>query len=59
MQIIPEPDSMFRLFMLYAPLESEHSPFILDQVKHESFKRIGFTVVEWGGSELPPVHLNP
>lgn len=59
MEITPAPNSMFRLFMMYAPVETDHAPFVLQSVKYESFERSGFTVVEWGGSELPPVLINP
>lgn len=47
--ITPEPDSVLRVFMVFKPLDSytEVQPQEL-----RSFKRKGFTVVEWGGTEL-------
>ncbi len=47
--ITPEPDSMLRVFMAYQPLDAavEIAPQTL-----ETFERTGFTVVEWGGSEI-------
>lgn len=49
LKITPEPDSLLRIFMTYIPLENavETEPQQL-----ETFERKGFTVVEWGGSEL-------
>jgi len=45
--IVPEPDSILRVFMVYTPLEQymEIEPQILPE-----FHREGFTAVEWGGS---------
>ena len=49
MQITPQPDSVLRVFMVFKPLNSymEVQPQEL-----KSFERKGFTVVEWGGTEL-------
>ncbi len=49
LHITPEPDSLCRIFMVYVPLEEavEIAPQEL-----EPFARTGFTVVEWGGSEI-------
>ena len=49
LDITPAPDSMLRIFMTYVPLEeaAEIQPQQLD-----TFERKGFTVVEWGGSEI-------
>ncbi len=49
LDITPNPDSMLRIFMAYVPLEYkvEIEPQLL-----ETFERNGFTVVEWGGSEI-------
>ena len=45
--IVPEPDSILRVFMVYSPLEQymEIEPQIIPE-----FFREGFTAVEWGGS---------
>lgn len=50
MDISPPPDSVLRVFMVYKPLigRVEVQPQELT-----TFNRSGFTVVEWGGSELP------
>ncbi len=49
LNITPQPESLCRIFMVYAPLESavEIAPQEL-----ETFERNGFTVVEWGGTEI-------
>lgn len=47
--IIPKPDSMLRVFMVFKPLDRavEVKP---QEIK--SFSRTGFLVIEWGGIEL-------
>jgi len=50
LNILPEPDSLLRVFMVFKPLSS--FTFLNPQVIR-SFTRQGFSVVEWGGSELP------
>jgi hypothetical protein len=49
MQITPNPDSLLRVFMVFKSLDSymEVPPQEL-----KSFERKGFSVVEWGGTEL-------
>ncbi|MCH2233253.1 MAG: hypothetical protein MK078_03285 [Crocinitomicaceae bacterium] len=50
----PRPDAMFRLFMNFTPLTSEELPGItIVNPQIESFERSGFTLIEWGGSEIP------
>lgn len=44
----PLPDAMLRVFMVYQPMDYKMN---LEPQKFEAFKRKGFTVVEWGGSE--------
>ncbi len=46
--ISPQPDSVLRVFMVYTPLEVPIQ--IKPQTLDKSFKRTGFTVVEWGGA---------
>lgn len=53
--ISPHPDHLRRVFMLYTPL-SESPNLIIHPQSFEPEKREGFTVIEWGGSELS---LNP
>lgn len=49
LHITPEPDSILRVFMTYIPLENAVDT---EPQQLETFERKGFTVVEWGGSEL-------
>ena len=46
----PEPDSLLRVFMAWKPLEA---PADVPAQALPAFDRAGFTVVEWGGAELP------
>ena len=48
--VTPEPDSLLRVFMAWKPLEA---PMDLPAQELPTFERTGFTVVEWGGAELP------
>lgn len=49
--ISPQPESLFRVYMLFTPLESsvELNP-VAQEIK--SVDRKGFTFIEWGGSEI-------
>jgi surface protein len=49
LNITPEPDSMLRVFMTYVPLEESVD---IEPQELSTFERNGFTVVEWGGSEI-------
>ncbi len=49
LNITPTPDSLLRVFMAYVPLEEAVN---IQPQQLETFKRNGFTVVEWGGSEI-------
>lgn len=49
LDIIPAPDRMLRVFMAYYPAESEVD---IEPQSFDTFQREGFTVVEWGGSQL-------
>jgi hypothetical protein len=44
--ILPEPDSLLRVFMAYQPLDQYMA---IEEQQLTGFERIGFTVVEWGG----------
>lgn len=46
--IDPKPDHLFRVCMLWSKTNGCH----VKEQKIESFKRDGFTVVEWGGTEI-------
>lgn len=48
MEIDPKPDSLYRVFLDYLPLNSEPE-FGIDPQKLEKIQRRGFTVIEWGG----------
>jgi hypothetical protein len=47
--VSPKPDSVLRVFMVYKPLEKKID---LPQQTLQPFVRKGFTVVEWGGSQV-------
>lgn len=49
LKIYPEPDSILRVFMAYKALEE---PIEIEEPIIKTFKREGFTVVEWGGAEV-------
>lgn len=47
--ITPEPDNMLRVFMVYKPLPKA---IAISPQTFAPFERSGFTVVEWGGTEV-------
>ena len=49
LDITPEPDSILRVFMAYQALEE---PVEVEAPELEYVERTGFTVVEWGGTEV-------
>lgn len=49
LKIIPKPDSILRVFMVYKSLEK---PIEIEEQKIRSFERKGFTVIEWGGTKV-------
>ena len=49
LEITPEPDSVLRVFMAWKPLEQ---PQEIEPQQFAPFPREGFTVVEWGGTEV-------
>ena len=50
LSVSPAPDSVLRVFMVFAPLEKPAD--IKAPTKRPDFERNGFTVVEWGGCEV-------
>lgn len=48
--VTPKPDSILRVYMAYKPLKAAVS---VPEQTLPSFERKGFTVVEWGGMEVP------
>jgi hypothetical protein len=55
MTITPRPDAMRRVFMMFTPLQSPNAGVVVSAQQFAPFERSGFTVVEWGGSEMPEV----
>lgn len=49
LEITPKPDSILRVFMVFKPLDKAVN---IEEQKLETFKRSGFTVVEWGGRKI-------
>lgn len=49
LDISPKPDSILRVFMAYKPLDKKVT---VEEQKLNKFKRTGFTVIEWGGTEV-------
>lgn len=49
LEITPTPDSLLRVFMAYYPTDAEVE---IQPQAFDSFARQGFTVVEWGGSQV-------
>lgn len=48
LNILPKPDSLLRIFMVYKPLDY---PIAIQPQSFPIFERKGFVVVEWGGEE--------
>lgn len=49
LHIVPEPDSVLRVFMAYKPLEQ---PIEVEEPILDKFERKGFAVIEWGGTKV-------
>lgn len=49
LEISPKPDNMLRVFMAFKKVTSDTA---IPEQKIEPFKRKGFTVIEWGGTEV-------
>ena len=49
LHITPKPDSILRIMMLFKPLDK---PIDIEEQHLDPFVRSGFTVVEWGGTEV-------
>ncbi len=47
LKIMPEPDSILRVFMAYRPLDEA---ITIEEQNLEPFSRQGFSVIEWGGA---------
>ncbi len=49
LEIVPQPDSLLRVFMAWKPLEH---PVEIQPDELKPFERNGFTVIEWGGCKV-------
>lgn len=49
LRITPKPDSILRVMMVFKPL---NKPIKVEEQELKPFTRKGFTVVEWGGTEV-------
>ena len=49
--VVPEPDNMMRVYMMFAPCDAETEGAVMPQ-ELPVFCREGFSVLEWGGTEL-------
>lgn len=49
LNISPKPDSMLRVFMAWKPLQEKID---IPEPQIDGFERKGFTVVEWGGTQI-------
>ncbi len=47
--IKPKPDSILRVFMVFKNLDKKIK---IEQQKLKPFERNGFSVIEWGGTEI-------
>lgn len=54
LNITPQPDNLLRVYMIFKPLDSYLE---IPEQKLEKFNRKGFTVVEWGGSEINDIEV--
>ena len=57
LDVTPKPESTIRLFMFWKKVE-DNSIINIPQQNIPSYTRKGFTVVEWGGSEIPCENFN-
>ncbi len=53
LSISPQPDNIFRVSMIWQPV---NEPWELESPLMEKMNRNGFTVLEWGGMELPAIY---
>lgn len=58
LSISPEPNATFRVYMLWTDISENAIPTPTQQII-PNFQRSGFSVVEWGGSEIPVDQLQP
>ncbi|HYG51552.1 MAG TPA: hypothetical protein VD905_11655, partial [Flavobacteriales bacterium] len=53
LHVSPLPDTFLRLYMLWAPCQGKMNNLVEQEIP--TVTRKGFTVVEWGGSEIPAI----
>ena len=53
MEVEPAPDRMRRVFMLFTSFDKEMENGLYVEQELPGFKRKGFTLVEWGGAQVP------
>lgn len=56
LEVSPQPTAIHRLYMVFSPFESNKEYNLMTQ-QLPVFKREGFTVLEWGGYEVPEILL--
>lgn len=60
LEVIPEPDNRRRVYVLFQGSETFNSSINMTSNEVKPISRDGFTIVEWGGTELPPSkRMNP
>ena len=52
LEISPKPKNALRIYMIYKEVKSDESKYTPQNLTNFSFSRDGFTLVEWGGTEL-------
>jgi len=60
LKVTPKPDNMRRIYILFQGMDECHLEIQRSPTEVEPMSRKGFTIVEWGGTELAPTKkLNP
>lgn len=54
LNITPRPDNVYRLYILTCPIKDPNQTGPLQAQEIKPISRNGFTVIEWGGSEIDP-----
>lgn len=56
LNITPKPDQVHRVYIVWSKLNSSFNQTVIEQTI-PVFKREGFTVIEWGGSQIYPAEF--
>ncbi len=59
LNVTPKPDKVFRVYMMWSKSDGLEEMLSLIPQKLPSFTRDGFTVVEWGGTEMNEMPVSP